>query len=324
MFLAAFTSALQAYPQAVHRKTAWLSRDFRSTCPHAEQRWLVNAGLIFSTRPGALSSSRRTSRPQPGPQDAPGSARPSGRTFRPGFSRVPLAERVMFLICRSSTRITSNRRAMSVLAFSAQSLRRSVSRALSRAIGQPHPAAAVRAPLGAGELALQPPQPGPLPRGQAGHVQQLPGGQGRGDRHAPVDAHRLAVTRRRDRLRESPRRRHASVRPGPWSPGRTSHPAVPARDQRNRTHPAFGTQTSPVFRLSRRTSHCRPRRPTIRNPSSRPALRHDGRPAGFAGSKNAAIAWAKSRSACCWTIWEPAASHGCSARAWVSCRHCSR
>ena len=24
------------------------------------------------------------------------------------------------------------------------------------------------------------------------------------------------------------------------------------------------------------------------------------------------------------TIWEPAASHGCSARAWVSCRHCSR
>ena len=41
MFLAAFTSALQVYLQAVHRKTAWLSRDFPSTCPHAEQRWLV-------------------------------------------------------------------------------------------------------------------------------------------------------------------------------------------------------------------------------------------------------------------------------------------
>jgi hypothetical protein len=41
MFLAALMSALQAYPQAVHRKTAWLSRDFPSTCPHAEQRWLV-------------------------------------------------------------------------------------------------------------------------------------------------------------------------------------------------------------------------------------------------------------------------------------------
>ena len=33
-------------------------------------------------------------------------------------------------------------------------------------------------------------------------------------------------------------------------------------------------------------------------------------PAGLSGSKNAAIAWAKSRSACCCTIWEPAASHG--------------
>jgi hypothetical protein len=41
MLMAAFTSALQAYPQAVHRKTAWLSRDFLSTCPHALQRWLV-------------------------------------------------------------------------------------------------------------------------------------------------------------------------------------------------------------------------------------------------------------------------------------------
>jgi len=65
MFLAAFTSALQAYPQAVHANCAWLSREFASTCPHAEQRWLVYAGLIFSTRLGALSCSRRTSRPQP-------------------------------------------------------------------------------------------------------------------------------------------------------------------------------------------------------------------------------------------------------------------
>ena len=65
MFLAAFTSAWQAYPQAVHRKTAWLLRDFGSTCPHAEQRWLVNAGLIFSTRPGAFSSKRRARKPQP-------------------------------------------------------------------------------------------------------------------------------------------------------------------------------------------------------------------------------------------------------------------
>ena len=59
MFLAAFTSAWQAYPQAVHRKTAWLSRDFGSTRPHAEHCWLVNAGLIFSTtfRLAAIPSS---------------------------------------------------------------------------------------------------------------------------------------------------------------------------------------------------------------------------------------------------------------------------
>jgi hypothetical protein len=56
MFLAAFTSAWQAKPQAVHRKSAWLLRDFGSTCPHAEHRRLVNAGLTFSTRPGALST----------------------------------------------------------------------------------------------------------------------------------------------------------------------------------------------------------------------------------------------------------------------------
>jgi hypothetical protein len=65
MFLAAFTSALQAKLQAVHTKRAWLSRDFASTCPHAEQRWLLNAGLTFSTLPGALSISRCTIRPQP-------------------------------------------------------------------------------------------------------------------------------------------------------------------------------------------------------------------------------------------------------------------
>jgi hypothetical protein len=65
MFWAAFTSALQAYPQAVHVNRAWLSREFASTCPHAEHRWLVNAGLTFSTLPGALSASRRTSRPHP-------------------------------------------------------------------------------------------------------------------------------------------------------------------------------------------------------------------------------------------------------------------
>jgi len=39
MFTAAFTSALPAYPQAVHTNRAWLSRESASTCPHAEYRW---------------------------------------------------------------------------------------------------------------------------------------------------------------------------------------------------------------------------------------------------------------------------------------------
>jgi hypothetical protein len=196
MLMAAFTSAWPAKPQAVHTKRAWLSRDSGSTCPHAEHRWLVNAGLTFSTRPGALSCSRRTSSPHPDrkiPRFSPALA----RTFRPGFPRVPLADRVMFAIFRSSTRIRSNRRAMAVLAFSAQSLRRSGSQPGDRV---PDPAAAVRTPRSAGEPALQPPQPGPLPPGQGGAGQQLAGGQRRGDRHAPVNAHRLAVAGCRDRI----------------------------------------------------------------------------------------------------------------------------
>jgi len=47
MLIAAFTSALQAQLQATQRKMAWLSRLSGATCPHAEQRWLVNgAGLV--------------------------------------------------------------------------------------------------------------------------------------------------------------------------------------------------------------------------------------------------------------------------------------
>ena len=83
LFLAAFTSALQVYLQAVHRKTAWLSRDFPSTCPHAEQRWLVWCGLIFSTLPGALFSRRPTSRPHPDRMMLRFSPL-LARTFRPG------------------------------------------------------------------------------------------------------------------------------------------------------------------------------------------------------------------------------------------------
>jgi hypothetical protein len=103
MFLAAFISAWQAKPQAVHTNRGWLSRDLASTCPHAEHRWLVNAGLTFSTRPGALSFSRRTSSPHPDPR-IPRFSPALARTLRPGIARVPFADRVMFVIFRSSMR----------------------------------------------------------------------------------------------------------------------------------------------------------------------------------------------------------------------------
>ncbi len=60
--------------------------------------------------------------------------------------------------------------------------------------GQPYLPAAGRAPLGAGELAFQPAQPGLLAPGQARNLQPLPSGQGRADGHAPIDAHDPTVT----------------------------------------------------------------------------------------------------------------------------------
>jgi len=117
--------------QATQAKWAWLLRLSAAMCPHAEHRWLVYAGLIFSIRLGALSSRRLASRPQP--DAAISRFSPAlARMFRPGASVVPLAERVMLAMRRSSTRITSNRRARSVETFSHQSFRASASRALRR------------------------------------------------------------------------------------------------------------------------------------------------------------------------------------------------
>ncbi len=101
----------------------------------------------------------------------------------------------MFVIFRSSTLIRSNRRARSVLAFSAQSLRRSVSRALSRARAsrtrprrfEPRrPRASLRSSrrMRARSAAVRP-----------GTHSNSPSRQGRGHRHASVNTHDLAVAR---------------------------------------------------------------------------------------------------------------------------------
>ena len=174
----------------------------------------------FSTRPGALSSSRRTSSPQPD-REIPRFSPALARTLRPGCPAVPFADRVMFVMFRSSTRITSKRRAMSVDVFSAQSLRRSLSRAFSRATATwPCRAGSIRAWRGracAGGGAAAP------ARGRSGRGgEHLAGGQGRADRHAPVDAHRLPVPRAPGPGRGWRRTRRASGPPGPGSPGRTA------------------------------------------------------------------------------------------------------
>ena len=206
----------------------------------------------------------------------------------------------MFAICRSSTRITPNRRARSALTFSAQSLRRSPSRARSRAIAcltrprrfEPRPA---RASVRCSRRSLIRSRPV-----RAGQCSNSPGGQGRGDHNAPVDAHRLAVTRRGHRRGDHgegdmPPARAIPGHPVGLDPRR--HRAGPAESHPSGFgHPDLAGPTGHAAHVP--LSAARPRS----EPLIPPALRHDGRPAGLPGSTNAAIARAKSRSACCCTV----------------------
>ena len=158
------------------------------------------------------------------------------------------------LILRSSTRITSNRRARSVPVFSTQSLRRSVSRAFTLAIASLDLAAPVRPAPGLGELALKRTKPARSRPDKPGTTSI-----------SPVDRAALTVTPRSTptaspvpgagtRFGDRGERDMPSARRGPGLSGTTSPRSGPARDQRNRTQPAFGTSTCPIFLLRRRTS----------------------------------------------------------------------
>ncbi len=129
MLRAAFTSALHGpAPQATHWKTAWLLRFSGATCPQWEHRCDVYAGGTNSSRPEALCFNRATSSPHPWRLIS--RLRPRFcATLVPGYSRVPRAERVIARTFKSSTRMVWKRRATSVVIFSTQSRRRSVSRA---------------------------------------------------------------------------------------------------------------------------------------------------------------------------------------------------
>ena len=130
---------------------------------------------------------------------------------------------VMF---RFSTRITSNRRARSVLVFSAQSLRRSTWRALSFAMASLTRARRVEPRLARASLRWR------------RRTRRCRAGLSPGTLSiSPVDSAALTVTPGRRRppgrcpargpARGPLRRRHASVRTYPVSPGRTSRLAAP-------------------------------------------------------------------------------------------------
>ena len=237
------------------------------------------------------------------------------RTFRPGSSHVPFAARVMFLIQRSSTLIRSKRRAMSVLAFSAQSWRRSVSRALSRAMAsfvcarrlEPRSARASfrsRRRMRCCSRVVK--------RGACSS--------------SPVDRAALTATPRRSRppgryaWRESARRprerRHASAQRGPSSPG-DSPPVAPGGTSGTAPsrplHPNFAHMAGQAVHIP--SPPASPHDPESLMP---PGLTPRRPPSRAPRTKKAAIACAKSRTACCCTIWEPAASQGYPARATVS------
>ena len=120
-------------------------------------------------------------------------------TRKPGSSTVPRAERVIARTSRASTLITSNRRARSVVVFSTQSFRRSLSRAFSFAIAR----FVFRGGWNRacpGQLLLQHLQSFRLTRGQTGCVQQLAGRQRSRHDNTAVDADHAAVARTGDRV----------------------------------------------------------------------------------------------------------------------------
>ena len=196
MFLAAFTSAWAWRPQARHRNLDWLSRDSGSRCPQPEQVCDVYTGLIFSTRPGALSARRRTSSPHPdrrisrfSPALAP--------TFRPGLLRPPSgAGHIPDLQILDPDQVKPPRDVRAGLFRPVLAPVRFAGAHPADRV--PDPPAPIRAPSSPRESPLQAQQPLPLPHGQAGDAQQFSCGQSRADSHAPIDAHGLSVARCRD------------------------------------------------------------------------------------------------------------------------------
>ena len=154
--------------------------------------------LLHPARRLVLQSAHQ--QPPPRPQDPP--VQPGLLPDVPARALPACLSRTgsCYAICRPSTRITSKRRARSVLVFSAQSVRRSVSRARSRAIAcltrpRRFDPRVARASLRCSRRSLIRSR-----AVRAGQCSNSPGRQGRGDHHPPVDPHDLAGARCRDRI----------------------------------------------------------------------------------------------------------------------------
>ena len=144
-------------------------------------------------------------------------------------------------------RIRSKRRAMSVLVFSTQSLRRSASRAFSFAIAELRASSTVGATLRAGQAPLQHAAAWPRPACRPGACSSSPV-----DSAAETSTPRSTPTTCRYRARD--RGRDLSERDMPAAGTIAGDPvrlhSGKDRPDRNRTQPTFGTHTRPNRRFN--------------------------------------------------------------------------
>ena len=221
IFLAAFTSALQAYPQAVRRQDrARLSRDVRVHLPARRAPLSLREVRLDPLDPSSGPSAPRGAPAGPSPTaGSPGSSPVFARTFRPGLtSRCSSPSPVMLPDLQvpphpgPGTRTAARYRSA---ALSAQSLRRSVSRqAFSRAIASRTRPRRFDPRRARASLRSSRRMRDRCPPGQAGNVQHRPEYDRAAATATPRSIPRTsAVARRGDRLAD---RREGDVpAPGP-------------------------------------------------------------------------------------------------------------
>ena len=232
----------------MHRNTAWLSRDFGSTCPHAEQRCdVIRSRHLHHPRPAVAG--RRGQRQANWCHPLARMARLSpdfALTLWPGCSRVPFAERVICLVFRFSSTTTAFAGASRWAVWAQKSSRRAppapaISASADRTLSRLRPRRAARESLRCSRTARR-----LLAGGEELPVEQLhrrwsPALPPRRDPHLPPlsaqRAHRGSESVV-DEERHEPMTAVTSQRVAERSTTSSS-----GRDKRNRTQPSFGSFT---------------------------------------------------------------------------------